>query len=342
MTLAAAVIGYGYWGSLVARRLQAGGAMQIKAVCDRDPRRADAVRAHLPDADFFDDHNELFAKARIDAAIVATPARSHYEIACAAVAAGKHVLVEKPMTGSSDEAWALVDAARAANRLLMVDHTYLYSEAVRYVIDATARNELGNILYYDSVRTNLGSFRSDVDVIWDLASHDLAIVDALFREPAETIQATGFARAPGSPLELGYVTLRWGSRRIAHCHVSWLTPIKVRRTFIGGVDAMIEWDDLDLDARIRVHHGDADIDGAGADAAHRMRVGTRRGRTDIPLLSQIEPLTRLCAHFVECIETGARPMTDGESGARVVEWLEAADQSCAAGGAPVPPASRRR
>ncbi len=226
------------------------------------------------------------------------------------------------------------------HRVLLVDHTYLYSSAVQVIAATLARGELGEVFHYDSVRINLGRFRSDVDVLWDLASHDLAILDYLFDDAPTSLQAVGITRSPGEPSELAYLTLRWGARRIAQIHVSWLAPVKIRRTLIGGNRGMIVYDDLDPDAKVRIYDYDnapSDASGATMDDPLQRRIGFRTGEMRAPMLAIVEPLHALAEHFVACIATGVAPRSDGESGARVVAWLEAAHRSLASGGAPVEP-----
>jgi predicted dehydrogenase len=283
---------------------------------------------------------ELLADGGVDAVVIATPAASHFALAQACLVAGRHVLVEKPLAASSAQAQALIQAAAGRRLVLMVDHTYVYSSAIQALAAVLRRGELGAVYSYDSVRINLGRFRADVDVLWDLASHDLAILDLLFDEAPTSLQAVGYRHAPGEPHQLAYLTLRWEERRIAQIHVSWLAPVKVRRTLVGGTRGMMVYDDLDPDAKLRRY--DYDAGGFGADAAWpddglAWRAGFRRGAMHVPLLALVEPLHDLAGHFIECIATGCAPRSGGEAGARVVALLEAAQRSLALGGVPVDP-----
>jgi predicted dehydrogenase len=332
------VIGFGYWGPQLARNFAALPGARLVAVCDSDEQRLAVARAGHPGVRCVNDVVDLLGDADIDAVAIATPVASHFEIARACLAAGKHVLVEKPLAASSDEARVLTAEAARGSRVLLVDHTYLYSSAVQSIHAAIASGDLGDVHYYDSVRTNLGRFRSDVDVLWDLASHDLAIVDYLFADAPTSVQAVGFATRPSEPCQLAYLTLRWGRRRIAHCHVSWLTPVKIRRTLIGGSQAMIVYDDLDPEAKIRIYEQSPDVPAQGGGSgpeSEQLRIGFRSGAMRAPLLPIVEPLHGLVEHFIACITMGCTPRSDGHSGARVVGWLEAAGRSLAHDGVPI-------
>jgi predicted dehydrogenase len=332
------MIGYGYWGPQIARNFAELDSARLVAVCDCDEERLALARTRYPGVRCVTDVAELIGDANIDAVVIATPASSHFKLARACITAGKHVLVEKPLATSSEQARALVRAASVNRRILLVDHTYLYSNAVQAIAATLAHNELGEIYYYDSVRINLGRFRSDVDVLWDLASHDLAILDYLFDDAPTSLQAAGFLHAPQEPCSLAYLTLRWGRRRIAQIHVSWLAPGKIRRTLIGGNRGMIVYDDLDPDTKLRIYdHSIAGVDppGVGLDGSLQWRIGYRTGEMRAPLLAISEPLRGLAEHFIACIVDGHQPRSDGESGVRVVSWLEAAHRSLELGGVPV-------
>lgn len=344
-TIGVGLVGYGYWGPLLARNFAAVPGARLIAICDADPARRALAQAQHPGVRIAAAIGELLADPHVTAVAIATPVSTHFELARACLAAGRHVLVEKPLAATGDEAEALADEAARRALVLLVDHTFLYSGAVQAIAAAIAAGELGDVHTFDSVRTNLGRFRSDVDVLWDLASHDLAILDHLFPEAPTSLQATGFARASGEPLELAYLTLRWGAARIAHIHVSWLTPIKLRRTLVGGSRGMILWDDVDPDAKVRIYELGPDVgpdSGANADPS-QLRISVRRGAMRAPWLPVAEPLRSLALHFVACIATGCAPRSDGRAGARVVRWLEAARRSLDAGGVPVelPPSAGR-
>lgn len=328
------VVGYGYWGPQLARNFAALPDVRLVAVCDSAEEPLALARAHYPGVRCVTTLAELLADTRIDAVAIATPVSSHFALAYACLAAGKHVLIEKPLAASSAEARALVTAANDFGRVLLIDHTYLYSSAVQAIAATLARGELGEVYCYDSVRINLGRFRSDVDVLWDLASHDLAILDYLFADAPTSLQAVGFTRTPYEPCQLAYLTLRWGERRIAQIHVSWLAPVKIRRTFIGGSRGMLIYDDLDPDTKLRIYDQGVTA-GAQQGDPLQWRIGFRSGEMRAPLLMLVEPLRCLVEHFIACIATGCAPRSDGESGVRVVAWLEAAHRSLECGGMPV-------
>lgn len=328
------VIGYGYWGPQLARNFAALPDARLIAICDSDAERLALARARHPGIATAATCAELLRNAQIDAVAIATPVASHFELAQACLAAGKHVLLEKPLAASSAEAHALATEAARRGVVLLVDHTYLYSSAVQTIAATLARGELGDVHCYDSVRINLGRFRSDVDVLWDLASHDLAILDYLFDDAPTSLQALGFTRTPGEPCPFAYLTLRWDERRIAQIHVSWLAPVKIRRTLISGNRGMMVYDDLDPDAKLRIYD-QAVATGAPPDEPLQWQIGYRRGEMRAPLLTIAEPLHNLAEHFIACIVSGCPPRSDGASGARIVAWLEAAHRSLACGGAPV-------
>ena len=328
------VVGYGYWGPQLARNFAALPDVRLVAVCDSAEEPLALARAQYPGVRCVTTLAELLTDTRIDAVAIATPVSSHFALAYACLAAGKHVLIEKPLAASSAEARALVTVATDFGRVLLIDHTYLYSSAVQAIAATLARGELGEVYCYDSVRINLGRFRSDVDVLWDLASHDLAILDYLFADAPTSLQAVGFTRTPNEPCQLAYLTLRWGERRIAQIHVSWLAPVKIRRTLIGGSRGMLIYDDLDPDTKLRIYDQGVTA-GAQQDDPLQWRTGFRSGEMRAPLLTLVEPLRCLAEHFIACIATGCAPRSDGESGVRVVAWLEAAHRSLACGGMPV-------
>lgn len=321
------LIGYGQWGPNLARNIAQSRGASLDMVCDREaPRLAEAERTH-PGLAVTTSWRELAADPAIDAVAIATPVESHAELALAALRAGKHVLVEKPLARTSTEAIRLIEAAEARGLVLMVDHTFVFSPAVRMIRELVATGVLGEPWYYDSVRVNLGLIRHDVNVLWDLAAHDLAILDELGQVEPCALQATGVAPEPGAPERLGYLTLRYASGFLAHIHASWLAPLKVRRTLLGGSRRIIVYDDLEPVEKVKVF--DRGIESVPESSEPRYRIG------DVwsPELESLEPLHAVLEHFVGCIAGGQRPRTDGAAGLRVVRLLEAASRSLAAGGA---------
>lgn len=287
-----------------------------------------------PGVTLYADPKELISDPSIDAVIVATPVSTHFQLALAALQAGKHVLVEKPMTTTSQEARILIAEAARRKLLLMVDHTFVYTPAVRKIREIMTGGGLGDIYYYDSIRVNLGLFQSDVNVIWDLAVHDFSILEYLMDEKPTAISASGAGHIAGRPENIAYLTLFYNSGAVAHLNVNWLAPVKVRQTFIAGSKKMVVYDDLQLSEKIKVYDRGVDLN-ASPENLQQMRVSYRMGDMWSPQLSVREALLTEMEHFADCIANGSRPNTPGESGLGVVEMLEAAMKSLSQRGTPV-------
>jgi predicted dehydrogenase len=328
------VIGYGYWGPNLVRNFVEAGGSQVIAVSDLRQERLSLVKARYPSIKTATNHRELFIDPTIDAIAIATAVSSHFDIAWQALQAGKHVLVEKPMTATSEQAARLIEEADRRHRVLMVDHTFVYTGAVRKMRELIEAKELGDVYYYDSVRVNLGLFQHDVNVIWDLAVHDLSIMKYVLDEFPVAVSATGMNHLPGQPENIAYVTLFFESSMLAHLHVNWLSPVKVRRTLIGGSQKMIVYDDLDPSERIKVYDRGITFN-QSPESIYKMLIGYRTGDMWAPQLDMCEALSTEVSHFIHCIETGERPLTDGEAGLRTVCILEAATRSMAERGRPV-------
>jgi predicted dehydrogenase len=328
------VIGYGYWGPNLVRNFVEARGSQVIAVSDLRQERLSLVKARYPNIKTTTNHQELFVDSTIDAIAIATAVSSHFDIAWQALQAGKHVLVEKPMTATSEQAARLIEEAEKRHRVLMVDHTFVYTGAVRKMRELIEGKELGDVYYYDSVRVNLGLFQHDVNVIWDLAVHDLSIMNYVLDEFPVAVSATGMNHLPGQPENIAYVTLFFNRSILAHLHVNWLSPVKVRRTLIGGSQKMIVYDDLDPSERIKVYDKGITFN-QNPESIYKMLIGYRTGDMWAPQLDMSEALSTEVSHFIHCIETGERPMTDGEAGLRTVGILEAATQSMAERGRPV-------
>ncbi|MBM4430992.1 MAG: Gfo/Idh/MocA family oxidoreductase, partial [Chloroflexi bacterium] len=322
------VIGYGYWGPNLVRNFVEAPGSQVVAVSDLRPERLALARSRYPTIEATTDYRELLDDRRIDAMAIATPVSTHFELAMQSLQAGKHVLTEKPLTATSEQAIRLIEEADRRQRVLMVDHTFVYTGAVRKIQELVANQELGDIYYYDSVRVNLGLFQHDVNVIWDLAVHDLSIMDYVLPLRPRAVSATGMSHVIGEPENIAYLTLFFGDCLIAHIHVNWLAPVKVRRTLIGGNRKMILYDDLEPSEKVKVYDKGITVNDH-VEGVYRMLIDYRVGDMWAPYLDRTEALRTETLHFLNCIERGECPLTDGEAGLRVVRILEAATHSMA-------------
>jgi predicted dehydrogenase len=322
------VIGYGYWGPNVVRNLAEIPGFNIAAVSDLHQDRLNLIKSRYPTISITNNYQDLLDDKSITAIAIVTPVSTHFGLAMRSLEAGKHVFVEKPLTATSEQAVQLIKEAEMRKLVLMVDHTFVYTGAVRKIKEIIENNKMGDIYYYDSVRINLGLFQHDVDVIWDLAVHDLAIMDyVLPRYPIE-VSATGMGHIPGSTNNIAYLTLFFEGSLIAHVNVNWLAPVKVRRTLIGGSQKMIVYDDLEPSEKVKVYDKGVTINN-NVDNIHRARIGYRTGDLWAPQLDMTEALRVEMLHFSNCIEKGEKAITDGNAGLRVVQILEAATQSMA-------------
>ena len=320
------VIGYGYWGPNLVRNFMAAPGSEVTRVCDLRSERLSSLGKIYPALKTCNDASELIHDPQIDAVVIATPVSSHFELAMAALKAGKHVLVEKPLAATSDHARKLVDEAAARNVVMLVDHTFVYTDAVRKIRELIASGALGEIYYYDAVRVNLGLFQHDVNVIWDLAIHDLSIMDCVLPAKPVAISATGISHVPGQPENVAYITLFFASAQIAHVHVNWLTPVKVRHTLIGGSEKMILYDDLEPSEKLKVYDKGINVT-RGPEDVYKMLVSYRSGDMWAPRLDNTEALQTEALHFIDCIENNKPPETDGPAGLRLVNMIEAAETS---------------
>ena len=341
MTLRAAVVGAGYWGPNLARNFRASPDWSLAAVCDLDADRAARVVGDASGVVVETSLERLLARDDIDAVAVATPARTHHPIAMAALAAGKHVLVEKPLAATRKHAAAMVEEARARGLVLMCDHTYCYTPVVQRLREMVQLGELGDILFVDSVRINLGLVQPDVDVLWDLAPHDLSILDVVL---PGGLSPEGVAAHGADPLGagracVGYLTMPLPDGAMAHVHVNWLSPTKIRHMVIGGSRRTVVWDDLNPQQRLSVYDRGVDLDlSSRTDSlADRTAAGIsyRLGDMHAPSLPEREPLGSMVAEFADAIHRGRAPLTDGHAGLRVLDVLEAASASLREGGAMV-------
>jgi predicted dehydrogenase len=298
----------------------------LAAVADLDAAKLASVKRRFPTVNTSTNFNDLLADPSIDAVAIATPVDTHFELAMAALKAGKHVWVEKPMTETLEQARRLVDEAERCGKVLHVDHTFIYTGAVQKMGEVVRAGDLGKIYYYDSTRINLGLFQRDVNVISDLAVHDFSILDYLFGEQPTAVTANGTNHFPGTPENLAFVTLYYDSGMIAHSNVSWLAPVKVRQILVGGSRRMVVYDDLEPSEKVKIYDKGVSFTDDPA-KIQEMRVGYRTGDMWAPKLALAEALSVEGEHFVDCIAHGKQPLTDGRLGLRVVELIDAACES---------------
>lgn len=341
-----AVVGAGYWGPNLVRNFQASQSFRLFWLCDLDLGRAQRVLGTYSTVQATTDLASVLADPRVRAVAIATPAGTHMDVALAALRAGKHVLVEKPLAATHRDGLALVEEAERRGLVLMCDHTYCYTPAVLRIRDLVRSGELGDVQYIDSIRINLGLVQRDIDVVWDLAPHDLSILDFVL---PEEIRPEAVAAHGADPIGTGrscvaYLTLRLPGGGMAHVHVNWLSPVKVRTTMVGGSKRTLVWDDLNTSQRISIYDRGVDVahpDELGAQERRDLLVSYRSGDMVAPALLEREALGSMVEEFAGAIRTGRAPLTDGRSGLRVLEILEAASRSLAEGGALIPVGSSR-
>ena len=320
------VIGYGYWGPNLVRNFMAAPDSVVARVCDLRAERIAPLQKLYPGIETGCDSINLINDPQIDAVVIATPVSSHFELALAALRAGKHVLVEKPLATTADQARRLIDEAATRRLVLLVDHTFVYTDAVRKIHELIASGQLGEIYYYDAVRVNLGLFQHDVNVIWDLAIHDLSIMDYVLPTNPVAVSATGISHILGQPENVAYITLFFPGSQIGHVNVNWLTPVKVRHTLIGGSEKMILYDDLEPSDKLKVYDKGINVTPRKEDV-YKLLVSYRSGDMWAPKLDNTEALQTEALHFIDCVENNRQPDTDGNAGLRMVSMIEAAETS---------------
>ncbi len=328
------IIGAGYWGPNLVRNFMLQPDVTVAAVADLQEKRRKFISDRYPTISTIADADALIKDKTIDAVVIATPVNTHFPLAQKALKSGKHVLLEKPMCASTKECDKLLALADANKLTLMVDHTFLYTGAVRHITKMVKAGQLGEILYFDSVRVNLGLFQHDVNVIWDLAPHDVSIMDAVIGQPATTVSAVGLSHFDMPVENIAYVTVTFANSAIAHFHVNWLAPVKVRTTLIGGTKKMIVYDDNEPSEKIKVYDKGVSIE-TNIEKIHRHLVEYRIGDMYAPRIEATEALFLVAKEFVDSIREKRAPLTDGEAGRRVVRILEAANKSLAQRGKPV-------
>jgi predicted dehydrogenase len=318
------VIGYGYWGPNIVRNFSAVDQSRVVTVCDKSTKSLDRAHQAHPHLQLTTDCQEILRATDIDVIAVVTPVWTHYELAKAALENGKHVFVEKPFTCTTAQGEELIELAERKKLKIMVDHTFLFTGAVQRIRQLIDDGTLGELYYYDSTRVNLGLFQHDVNVIWDLAPHDLSIMDYLIKQRPEAVVATGEKHLNGVA-DIAFLTIYYPNNMIGHINVNWLSPVKVRTTLIGGVKKMLVWNDLEADEKIKVY--DKGVEIGGGEAVYETLVSYRTGDMWAPKVEQVEALRMEAGYFVECVRNDKTPFNDGKAGLHVVRMLEAADES---------------
>ncbi len=324
MTINVAVVGYGYWGPNLVRNFQEVDGCQL-IVCDRDEQRLAKAQGKHSALKVTSDYSAVLKDSRVDAVVIATPIGTHYKLARRALENGKHVMVEKPLAGTVSEAECLVEKAAKLGLTLMVDHTFIYTGAVRKMKEIVEQGALGDLYYFDSVRINLGLVQHDVNVLWDLAPHDVAILGYLIQESPVAVCANGASHLGNGIENVAYLSVYFNSGFIAHFHNNWLAPVKVRTVIVGGSKKMILYDDMDNSEKVKIY--DRGIDVNNNENIHDALVAYRLGDMWAPRLDTTEALYRVAAEFVDCIKTKRKPISDGVSGLNVVKILEASEMS---------------
>lgn len=319
------MVGYGYWGNNLLRNFINTPNCMLKTVCDLRTERLTIAKKLFPQINTTESFDSLLKDSEIDAIIVATPVFLHYKFAKQALEAGKHVMVEKPLTASVAEAEELVNLAQKKGLVLAVDHTFLFTESVQKIKNMVDGNELGKLQYFDSTRINLGLFQPDVNVIWDLAPHDISILNYIIKEKPVSVTCTGQAHTQSGLEDIAYMTVHYQSDFIAHFSCSWISPVKIRRILIGGDKKMCLYDDVEPTEKIKIY--DTGFDVKNEEEKHKMLIDYRVGDIFIPKLAQKEALASMAKDFVDAIVNNTKPLVDGEAGLDVVKILDAAQKS---------------
>jgi len=327
------IIGFGYWGPNLVRNFMMSDETSVAMVADFSNDRLAQVRRLYPNVRTTTSAGDLIDDRGVDAVIIATPVNTHFDLAIAALKAGKHVLVEKPIAAISEQARQLIDEAARRRLTLLVDHTFVYTGAVRKMHELLRKEDFGPVRYYDSTRVNLGMFQNDVNVLWDLAVHDLSIMSYVLDEAPVAVSATGQAHRDGQPEYAGFLTIFFGGM-IGHINVNWLSPVKIRRTLVGGANQMIVYDDLETSEKIKLYHKGISVTET-PDDLRKLLISYRTGDLWSPKVDETEALAVEVEHFVACIAGRERPLTGGEEGLQLVRILEAADRSIRNRGAPI-------
>lgn len=320
-----AIIGCGYWGHNLARNFAELENAELVAVCDFNLNALARIKRRFPSAELMHDYRQVFGSSRIDAVVIATPVSTHYPLALQALRAQKHVLVEQPLATSSRQATDLLEVAEKHHVVLMVDQTFVYTAAVRHMKALVVSGEMGDLLYFDSARISLGVVQSETNVVWDLAPHDFSIMDYLFSERPIAISAVGVRHCGHAFENMAYVTAYFASKLIAHFHVNWLAPVKVRQIILGGTKKTTVYDDLESTEKLRIYDTGILMDPIGD--ARKQKGGYRNGDIVVPNLDTTEALRIMAGEFIQSITQKKNSVSDGSAGYRVVRLLQAAQRS---------------
>ena len=321
------IIGVGRWGPNILRNFAVMDGVRIAAVCDADKKRLEAITKRYPEIQTTTDATALIGNGTIDAIVIVTPLATHYQLAKQALEAGKHVFVEKPLASSAPECEELIAIAAKKSRILFVGHTFKYNAGIRAAKAYIDSNELGKIYLIDANRTNLGPVRQDANALWDLASHDISIFSYWIGESPKSVSAHGGCYLNKRVEDVVYATFTYRDGIMAHVHASWLNPRKVREITVVGEKKMLVWNDMNLSEPIRIYNVGFDKDDTYQDSFADFRLSIREGEVIIPRIQLNEPLMAECSHFIECVQKGVSPLTDGNDGLQVVKALEAATRS---------------
>ncbi len=324
------VIGYGYWGPNVVRNLVLIKETEVKKICDQSAKSLQRAADFYPAVELTENAEEVFNDPDIDIVAVITPVSTHYALAKRALECGKHVFVEKPFTFNVKQAEELITLAEQKGLTIMVDHTFLFTGAVRHIKKEIDAGNIGEIYYYDSTRVNLGLFQQDVNVIWDLAPHDFSILDFLVGRQPSRLSALGLDHFGRGIENIAYVTVYFEDNLIAHFNFNWLSPVKVRNTLIGGSKKMVVWDDMMRDEKIKIYDKGVDVD--SREGIYRSLIDYRLGDMYSPRIDPSEALKQELIYLVDCLQQGNTPINNGHAGLRIVRMLEAADSSLKRGG----------
>lgn len=319
------IMGYGYWGPNLARNFSTANGSRVVMICDMNEQIFNKVKKSYPSIRITKSCDEMINDPAVDAVAIATPVFTHYEIAKKVLEAGKSVFVEKPFTSTIAQAEELIELAEKKNLKIMVDHTFLYTGAVNKIKQLINEDILGDIYYFDSTRVNLGLFQHDINVVWDLATHDIAIMDYIIGDKPQAVIATGSGHFNRGLEDIAYLTFYYPNNVIAHINVNWLSPVKVRTTLIGGRKKMLVWNDLEPDEKIKVY--DKGVNVTSTEGKYNLLVNYRSGDMSAPKIEQTEALHLIAEKFVEYVENGGSVVNDGIAGLNVVKMLVASSKS---------------